>query len=474
MKAVIMPKLGFTMTESTIVQWMKHEGDSVQQGEPIAEITTDKVNMEVEAPESGTLAGLKFKEGDTVPVTEIIAYILKVGERLVDDGRRTTEDRPSIMASPPIPSPSHFLPSATPIAVRMAHELGIDLATVTGTGAGGKITREDVEGAVKNLELRIENSESLPDAKVADGKVRATPAARQIAREVGIDLAGVSGSGPNQRIQSGDIREIINNRTKPSAISSKQSAAVGGQPSVVEASPSFIARPPSNVVPYTGMRKTIGTRLTQSYQQLPHIAFDADADVSLAEQLRARANVALKAGPVKISLTAIVVKACGWALRHHPMLNSRLDERAGQIVLLDEINIGVAVALENGLIVPVIRQADRKGIQQIAGELADLAARAKINKLRPDEIQGGTFSISNLGMFGVTRFTAIINSPETAILAVGAVRKQFVPDLHDQPVLRPLMGLRLSADHRVVDGAVAAQFLADLVRALEDPAIMTL
>ena len=482
MKAIIMPKLGFTMTESTIVQWLKQNGDAVQQGEPIAEITTDKVNMEVEAPESGILAGLKYKEGDTVSVTEVIAYVLKAGEALPkeeDGGRRTEDDGRLVrgsgveMVNPVVATPV----VATPVAMRMAQELGMDLAQIHGTGGGGKITREDVEAAVKNAELRIATVETSRSPSMSAGKVRATPSARRMAKDAGVDLASVRGSGPNDRVQGEDVAEVIKRQTacpeRPNHVGTAEGSNVTTQaPAVVDPQLPISSLPSS--IPYTGMRKTIGTRLTQSYQQLPHVTFDADADVTLTEQLRARANTGLKAGQSKIGLTAIVVKACAWALARHPMINSRLDLSAGQITLLSEINIGVAVALENGLVVPVIQQANHKGVQQIGAEIADLAARAKTNRLKPAELQGGTFSISNLGMFGVTRFTAIINPPETAILAVGAVRKQFVPDPQDQPMLRPLLGLRLSADHRVIDGAVAAQFLADVVRALEDPAQMML
>ncbi|NJM40650.1 MAG: 2-oxo acid dehydrogenase subunit E2 [Anaerolineae bacterium] len=217
-----------------------------------------------------------------------------------------------------------------------------------------------------------------------------------------------------------------------------------------------------------------GTRLQQSYQQVPHITFDVDVDVSAAEALRARANAKLKEGQAKIGLTAIVAKACAWALQRHPMINSRLDEAAGQIVLLDEVNIGIAVALDGGLIVPVVRNAQAKGVQQIANKIADLSVRAKANKLKQDEISSGTFSISNLGMYGVDRFTAIINPPEVAILAMGRSKMSFVPGANGQPVAKPIMTIRLSADHRVVDGAVAAQFLGDVRAAIEEPAMMAL
>ena len=287
--------------------------------------------------------------------------------------------------------------------------------------------------------------------------VSSKAAARRLAEENAIDLTSINGSGPNARVQSSDVTALLNNKaTFPSPLHS------------------FTPSPQLKTIPYTGMRKTIGTRLQQSYQQLPHVSFDADVDVSTAEIFRARANAKMKEGQTKIGLTAIIAKACAWALQRHPLVNSRLDEAAGQIILLDEVNIGIAVALDNGLIVPVVRNAHLKGIQQMANEIADLSARAKANKLKQDEISGGTFSISNLGMYGVDRFTAIINPPETAILAVGRSKMAFVPDAQGQPVAKPMMTIRLSADHRVVDGAVAAQFLGDVRMAIEEPAMMTL
>ncbi len=464
MKTVIMPKLGFTQTESTIVTWLKHEGDAVVQGEPIAEVTTDKINMEVEAPESGTLAGIKFKEGDTVPVTETIAFILKQGESLPSG---ETKPRGSNLAlgsnSEPMKTREVLAAAnATPIAARIATELGIDLSVIKGTGAGGKITREDVEAAAETSDIRHQTLE--------EGKVRATPAARRLAEANAIALASVKGSGPNGRVQGEDVLAFAQHKgTKGQG--DKENLSLSSSPPLL-ISPALA--PKAKIIAYAGMRKTIGTRLQQSYQQVPHVTFDADVDVSAAEALRARANAKLKDGQTKISLTAIVVKACAWALQRHPIVNSRLDEAAGQIVLLDEVNIGIAVALENGLIVPVVRNAHLKGVHQIANEMADLGARAKANKLKQDEISGGTFSISNLGMYGVDRFTAIINPPEAAILAVGRSKPTFVPDAGGQPVAKPIMTIRLSADHRVIDGAVAAQFLGDVRAAIEEPGMMTL
>ncbi len=464
MKEIIMPKMGFTMTESTIVQWIKREGDAVQKGEPIAEVTTDKVNMEVEAPESGTLAGLKYSEGDTVPVTEVIAYVLEAGEKMPGAEERRSggaeERKPS--ASPNLHvSAVEFPTNATPVAMRVAQERGVDLAAVKGTGTGGRITREDVE--------RIATPSPLEGEGRGEG-VRATPNARRLAGELSINLNDVNGSGPNGRVQGDDV--VAEAGVQMSRGAEKKVGAVS----------------PALSLPYAGMRKTIGTRLQHSYQTAPHVTFGVDVDVTSAEALRMRANAKIDAqaklpgnsprpqplpggegSSIRVSLTAILAKACAWALLRHPMMNARLNVNVNQIVLNDAAHIGIAVALADGLIVPVVRDVQAKGLLRLASDIADLAARAKTNKLKPDEMGNGTFTISNLGMFGVDRFTAIINPPETAILAVGRVRKMFVPDANDQPVLRPIMTLTLSADHRVIDGAVAAQFMSDLRDAIEQP-----
>ncbi len=430
MKDVIMPKLGFTMEEGSIVRWLKRAGDAVTQGEPIVEITTDKTNMEIEAPATGILADLRAAEGDTVLVTQVIALILGPGEKA------------------PVSSPAPVAPAAaphseihaTPIAQAVARDLGVDLAKIEGSGPRSKITREDVVAA-------------------AAGKPRATPAARKAARETGVDLANVAGSGPRGRVQAGDVAGA--------AVTAV--AAVSAPVVETAAAPAPLA---IKTLPFSGMRKTIALRLQKSAQEAPHITFDADIDVSALEALRARANARLSEGAARISLTAVVAKACAWALARHPRINSQLDLANNVIRLMPEANIGIAVALEDGLIVPVVQNAGGKGLAALAAEIADLSARAKANKLKPAELSGGTFTISNLGMLGVDRFSAIINPPESAILAVGRAVKTFVPDAHDQPVLRPLMTIRLSADHRIIDGAVAALFMRDLREALERPDTM--
>lgn len=447
-----MPKFGFTQESAQIVRWLKQAGDAVEQGDPIAEVTTDKVNMEVEAPATGILDGLRFGEGDTVPVTEIIAFIRGAQETLPAG---TPAPATSAAPAPAAPVPSANAPEvrasapATPVAAKLAADLGVDVNHVAGTGPGGRVTRRDVE------------AHAAQSAPAAEGKVRAAPAARRVARELGVDLATVAGSGPGGRVQSADVQAEARRMTTDAGRTPAQAEAAAGP------------RPASLVVktvPLAGMRRTIAQRLQKSFQEAPHIFFDAEIDVTAAEGLRARANARLSKDQPKISLTAIVAKACAWALGRHPWLNSWLI--GDEIQVCGDVNLGVAVALEEGLIVPVVPAAQTKGLAQLAAEIADLAERARTNRLRPDDVAGGTFTISNLGMFGVDRFTAILNPPQVGILAVSRARKQFVPDEHDQPVARPLMTVTLSADHRVVDGAAAARFLADLRAALEDPGLL--
>ncbi len=445
-KPVIMPKFGFTQETSVIVRWLAQPGDAVEQGDPIAEVSTDKVDMEVEAPADGILDGVRYGEGDEVPVTAIIAWIRQPDEALPEEAAAPTMQK----AAPPKPI---FTPAdapdptrITPVAQRVAADLGVDISQVQGSGPGGRITRRDVEAHAAQTPDLTPPAVAPPPA----GKVRAVPAARRLAREMGVDLGQIAGSGPRGRVQSADVR------------------AAAAQAPASPALPAGVRE----IIPLAGMRKTIASRMQQSWQQAPHITFDADIDVSALEDLRRRANADLPQGHPRVSLTALIAKACAWALARHPRMNARLQGE--NILLLSDINIGVAVALEDGLIVPVIHQVDRKGALAVAADIAAVAERARSGKLRAEDMQGGTFTLSNLGMFRVDRFTAIINPPETGILAVGRVRKRFVPDENDQPVLRPIMTITLSADHRLVDGAIAARFLDDIRTALEHPDAMIL
>ena len=450
MKEVIMPKFGFTQETAEIVSWLVKPGDRVERGQPIAEVTTDKINMEVEAPESGIFDGLQYQQGAVVPVTAIIAYIHAPGEAL------PASSIPTAAVAPPAAPPDVVSASpqgkvqATPLAARIAQSQGVDLGQLQGSGPGGKVLRKDVDAYL--------------DQAGPPGKVRAVPAARRLARERGVDLADLRGSGVRGRIQSTDVPAVA-----------QQIPAAPTPPPVTTISGLYTTSL-REIIPLVGMRRTIAERLQKSAQEAPHITFDIDVDVSAAEALRGRANNLLKPDQRRVSLTAVLAKSVAWALQRNPLLNAwLLNAPQGQeIHVLASVNLGIAVALEAGLIVPVVPDAASKGILQLSAEINDLAERARSAKLRPDEVAEGTFTLTNLGMFGIDRFSAIINPPQVAILAASRVSKQIIPGENDQPVVRPMMTLTLSADHRAVDGAVAARFMADLREALERPDSMTL
>ncbi|MCL6429585.1 MAG: 2-oxo acid dehydrogenase subunit E2 [Anaerolineae bacterium] len=425
---VYMPKFGMTQSEATVVRWLRQEGDVVEQGDPLLEVETDKVLMEVEAPASGVLRGIRVQPKQVVPVASVIAYVVAPGEELAEEAvgvELPGAGRPVATEPPP--------QRATPLAEKRAAEAGIDISEVPQARLAGRVTRQDVEEYLAGRQSRV----------------RATPAARRSARERGVELGLVAGSGPRGRIQQRDVL-LASHRGAP--------PGEGGD----------------EVVPYEGLRHRIGSRLQASYQTAPHITLTVEADMTAAERLRTELNaLADQAGEPRVSVTAILVKVCAWALRRHRWVNASLQ--GAEIRLRRVVNVGVAVALDDGLIVPVIHNADRLGIGEISARLDDLARRAREGALTPDEVSGGTFTITNLGMFGVDRFTAIINPPESAILAVGRIAKRAVVaegPTGDSVVVRPTVALTLSADHRVLDGAVAARFLQDVVRALESPAIV--
>jgi pyruvate dehydrogenase E2 component (dihydrolipoamide acetyltransferase) len=435
---VIMPKVDMDQETGTVVEWSKSKGEAVKEGEILLVIETDKVAVDVESPGAGVLDGISAEPGDVIPIGTVIAYLLSEGESIP----QTAEPAQKVAASTPAPSTEQSSgPAATPVAQNMAAAHGLDLAAVTPAGNAQKITKADVEASL-----------SGQIAPGADGKVYASPAARRLARENEADLTSVVGSGPNGRIQSSDVLRFV------------EQQAQAGLP---------LATPTgkTDVVPLIGMRKKIADRMTANYQQLPHIRFTSRVMMSRFMEARTRLNgLAEKSAGQKISATAMLVKFVAATLARHPYLNSSLQ--GDQILLHGEINIGVAVALENGLIVPVVKHADKKGLSQIALEVNDLATRARDGKLVNADVKGGTFTISNLGPFGIEQFDAIINAPEAAILAVGATQNEAIPDDDGQIVSRPVMRVTLSADHRIVDGAVAARFVADLKTVLEDPILM--
>jgi pyruvate dehydrogenase E2 component (dihydrolipoamide acetyltransferase) len=437
----IMPKFDMDQEKATIISWSKSEGDFVKFDETVLTVETEKVAIDVPAPATGTLAGILFQDGDVVPVTKVIAYILKEGETLADLPKSdlpAASPKPEVVpASEPVVAAKTVSVSATPVAVRMAKEEGIDLAQVT--AAGDRITREDVERFIASQKTahRV--------------MVAATPAARHIARETGVPLETVAGSGPRGRVQSVDVR---------AAVKTVQPLATTDHGREVE------------VIPLTSIRRTIAERMQQSFQESPHIALTVEVDMTEAEKIRKRFNLqAEKLDQPRITVTALIIKVVAWALVRHPYLNASFN--GDSISLWKDVNIGVATAAPQGLVVPVLKGAKRLGVNEINTRLVRLAERARENKLKLEDVQDGTFTISNLGMFGIRQFRAVINPPESAILAVGSVlRKPIVVDEQDRVEVRPMMSLTLSADHRVVDGIVAARFLSDLAIGLESPSML--
>jgi pyruvate dehydrogenase E2 component (dihydrolipoamide acetyltransferase) len=437
----IMPKFDMDQEKAVIISWTKKEGDFVKFDETALVVETDKVAIDVPAPATGTLAGILFKDGDVVPVTTVIAYILEKGETPADLPATASSTPPAQPESTSVAQPAVATQTssanATPIAVRMAKEEGIDLSKVPSTG--DRITREDVERFISNQK------------KAGRVTIAATPAARHVARENDIALETVAGSGPRGRVQSADVLATV--RAVPAPV-----AAVKGRE--------------AEIVPLTSIRRTIAERMQQSFQESPHIALTVDVDMTEAENARKRFNLqAEKVGHPRISVTALLIKVVAWALVRSPYINASFN--GDSISLWKDVHIGVATAAPQGLVVPVLKSADRLGVDEINMRLVELADKARSNRLKLEDVQGGTFTISNLGMFGIRQFRAVINPPESAILAVGSVvRTPIVVDAQDHVEVRPMLSLTLSADHRVVDGIVAARFLTDLVAGLESPNLL--
>jgi pyruvate dehydrogenase E2 component (dihydrolipoamide acetyltransferase) len=437
----IMPKFDMDQEKATIISWSKQEGDFIKFEETVLTVETEKVAIDVPAPATGTLARILFKDGDVVPVTKVIAYILKEGESLADLPKGDISSTPSEPEVAPV-SKSYGAPrtapvQATPIAIRVAKEKGVDLTKVP--ASGGRITREDVERFIAG------------QRSIGRVTVPATPAARRLAHERGVELESVAGSGPRGRVQAGDVAAAA----KPDPGTGIE---VGGRQ--------------AELVSLTSIRRTIAERMQQSFQESPHIALTVEVNMTEAEDARGRFNQrAEKLGQSRVSVTALLIKVVAWALVRNPYLNASFN--GDSISLWKDVNIGVATAAPRGLIVPVLKGADKLSVSEINLRLSELADRARENRLKLDDVQGGTFTISNLGMFGILQFRAVINPPESAILAIGSiVRKPVVVDENDHVEVRPMMSLTLSADHRVIDGIVAARFLSDLVAGLEAPSTL--
>jgi pyruvate dehydrogenase E2 component (dihydrolipoamide acetyltransferase) len=441
-RPVLMPKMGFAMQEGKILRWLKREGDRVERGEPIAEIETEKVNIEIEAFDSGTLLKIVAPEGATVPVGQVIAVLGEPGESVEEALRAAGAEA-----------------AATQREAIGAGE-GAE-ATPVQAAAGAGVARVEPESHPELHAPAAVEQPAAPPPEVEE-RLKVSPLARRLAQELGINLAEVKGTGPGGRITREDVEAYAAQRRAAAAAPPAAAAAAPPRPAPAPAVPGPV---PAQEQLLSRMRQTIARRMSESKGPVPH--FYLTSEIEMTEALRARqAANALLDDAQKLSINDLVLKAVALALRKFPNLNAAYA--GDRVQLFSEINIGIAVALEGGLVVPVIRNCDQKSLPQIAQEAKDLASRARSGHLRPEELEGGTFTVSNLGMYDVESFIAIINPPQAGILAVGSVlRRPAVKD--DQIVITDLMKVTLSADHRVTDGAEGARFLQEVKRLLQNP-----
>jgi pyruvate dehydrogenase E2 component (dihydrolipoamide acetyltransferase) len=446
---ILMPALSPTMTEGTLAKWLVKEGDEISSGDIIAEIETDKATMEVEAVDEGTVGKLLVSEGtDGVPVNKVIAVLLEEGE-----------DASAIPSDPQADAPAPKAAETKPEAAAKQE------VKPEKPASGGN-------GAAAPEKAAASPAPAAPQGP--DGRIFASPLARRIAKEKGVDLAAVKGSGPHGRIVKADVEGAKPGAAAPAAAQAATGAPTPAAPAAAATGPG--AKALADMLgmayrqePLSGMRKVIAKRLTESKQQVPH--FYLTVDCELDELLKVRKELNSRSDAYKISVNDFVIRASALALKKVPAANASYDESG--LLFYEHADVSVAVATPSGLITPIVKKAETKGLATIANEMKDLATRARDGKLKPEEYQGGTFSVSNLGMFGIKDFAAVINPPQGCILAVGAGEQRPVVK-NGALAIATVMSCTLSVDHRVVDGAVGAEFLAAFKKLIEDPLSMLL
>jgi pyruvate dehydrogenase E2 component (dihydrolipoamide acetyltransferase) len=437
-----MPKMGDAMEEGTLLQWLKSEGEEVSEGDPIAEIETDKVTMELEAEDAGTLAQLIADEGQEVPVGDAIAFIQGEGEEVPERTEGGAEAE--------------------------AEEGGEE------DGGGAQATATE---APEEEEAEEEAGGQEADGR-ADGHFRASPIVRRLAEENDLDLSKIDGSGPAGRIVERDVRAAMESgtaqRTEDGAADGvaapeqpQQAEMQGFQPARL---PEPTEEPGTQLLEPTRMMQVIGERMTEAKQHVPHFYATVEVRMDAALALRKQLNEQLEDEGIKLSVNDFVMKACAVALRSYPNLNALYTTRG--VELHEKVDMAMAVALDQGLITPVIRDIGSKGLAAISQESKDLATRAREGKLQPDEYQGGTITVSNMGMFGIESFTAIINPPQAAIVAVSSIARRPDYDENGEIVPASMMKLTLSADHRIANGRDGALYMAEVKRVLENPVML--
>jgi len=476
MHEVIMPKLGLTMESGKIEKWHKKEGDKVEEGDVLFEVMTDKVSLEVESYNSGILRKILKVEGDEVPVTEPVAYIGSADEKIPDAPSQITagdvkadvsvtaavsgEEKSSAVAEPSAdtvevtgvakqPENADGRIKISPLARKIAGEKNIDISTVKGSGPRGRIVKEDIEKILADVKK----------AGTSQQRIKISPLARKTAKDIGIDwkTERITGSGPGGRIIKEDIIAYSKARVK----SVPAGAVVSGSMRI------------RSTVKLEGIRKVIAQRMSLSKSTIPHIVLNAKADATNLIQLREQLKEGvLKKHEVKITYTDLILKATALALRDNIEVNSSLQ--GDDYIIYEDVNVGMAVSVEEGLIVPTIFSCDNLEIIDIARKRIDLIEKARSSKLTLEEIQGGTFTVTNLGMFGIRNFSAIINPPQAAILAVGEIYEEPAVINGGKIGVRSFMDLSVSGDHRIIDGAVGARFLQNIVELIENPAMLVI
>ncbi|WP_447511291.1 2-oxo acid dehydrogenase subunit E2 [Acinetobacter geminorum] len=506
-KTLEIPKWGLSMEEGTIAQWLIKEGDSFNKGDEICEIETTKIVNVLEAPFAGTLRKILAKDGDTLPVGGLIAvcaesqvsdaeiekFIASLGGSAAQAPEAPSEqskaeisapiaekaEQPqtvAVSASAPakVSKGDYAVPGslqgyqtsnelfATPHALKLAEKHNVNLAKVTGSGREGRISVQDIQKAVQAAGGQWPDVKQQTQAKVVkssadDSGVSATPVARRLAKQWGINLNDCRVSGTRGRVCKEDV-EAVYYRNNPKSVNeqSTQCAVAQSQSTVT-------------TVTMNGMRKAIASRLQAAKRNAPHFRLVVDLNVEALQKLRKQINETVP--QVKLSINDMLIKAAAAALIKVPEVNVQFDEATQSILQFSQADISVAVAIPNGLITPIVKAANQKSLAQISDDMRDLATRAKTGKLQPDEFQGGSFSISNLGMLGIKQFDAIINPPQGAIMALGASESRAVVE-NGNVVVREIVTATLSCDHRVIDGAVGAKFLASFKQFVENPALI--
>ena len=410
---VLMPQLGLTMEEGTVSQWMKHEGDEVKTGDVILEITTDKLTNEVVSEHDGVLLKIVAQEGEDVPVKGLLAYIGQPGEVVEDGAPAAAPAAPAAEAAPAAAAPAAAAPA--------------------------------------------------PVAAANGARIRISPLARKTAASLGIDYSNIVGSGPSGRIV---LKDILAAKDAAPAAAAPAAAAPAAAPAAKKPAAGVELMEGDTVVKLTGMRKVVAERMLQSHTEIPPVTQNIKVDVTELMKFR---KMLLEETGKKYSVNDLVLKATAKCLRSHPEMLVSFDEANKQIIQRAHVNIGMAVALDAGLITPVIRDADKMGLDQLSATAKDLASRAKENKLLPDEYKGSTITVSNLGMFGIETFTPIINQPDSCIIGVCAIEDELALNAEGGVEARKVMRLSVTLDHRTLDGAVVAKFEMDLRDLLQSP-----